>query len=302
MAETPLRSVGFSGHETFPFRNGWIKKGFDAVTQDGTVFNQERAPLALGVGKNMVRSIRHWCLATGVSKEAGRGNYSPSEFGILMLSDNGFDPYMEDINTLWLLHWRIATNFNRCTSWYWAFGFWHRPEFDRRTLVREIEQWLIDQSYTQTSHASLVRDIDCFSRMYAPTLSTAGSEESLDCPLAELNLVTYSPQDNLYRFNRGDKPDLAPEIFAYALLDFWEQRPTQTTLSLEEIAYAPGSPGRIFQLDENAVMARLECVSEIIPSIAFVSSGGIKQLIAPTEFDFQGVRTELLGRYFGGME
>ena len=59
----------FSGHETFPFRYPWLKKGFDAVRGNGEVFQREDAITTLGVGKNMVRAIRHWCLAAGVIEE-----------------------------------------------------------------------------------------------------------------------------------------------------------------------------------------------------------------------------------------
>ncbi len=59
------RSV-FGSHEKFVFRQGWLKKGADLVVQDPAIFTRNDALVSLGVGKNMVRSIRHWCLATGV--------------------------------------------------------------------------------------------------------------------------------------------------------------------------------------------------------------------------------------------
>jgi hypothetical protein len=54
---TPQHS--FSGHETFPFRYLWLKKGFDAVRDNPGAFTRPDATTTLGVGKNMVRSIRH---------------------------------------------------------------------------------------------------------------------------------------------------------------------------------------------------------------------------------------------------
>jgi hypothetical protein len=108
----------FSGHETFPFRYPWLKKGFDAVREDGDIFLRDDAVTLLGVGKNMVRSIRHWCLAAGViaeNKDAGPKLRS-TEFGRLLLADGGLDPYLEDPATLWLLHWRIASNRARATT------------------------------------------------------------------------------------------------------------------------------------------------------------------------------------------
>jgi hypothetical protein len=101
----------FSGHETFPFRYPWLKKGFDAVREDPFVFLRDHAIITLGVGKNMVRSIRHWCLTAGVLAESrhGGGALQPTELGTLLLADEGLDPYLEDPATLWILHWQITS-------------------------------------------------------------------------------------------------------------------------------------------------------------------------------------------------
>ena len=56
----------FARHESFHPRHGWLKKAIDGATADPNIFTQERAIVDLGVGKNMVRSIRHWGLATKV--------------------------------------------------------------------------------------------------------------------------------------------------------------------------------------------------------------------------------------------
>jgi len=55
--------ISFSGHETFPLRFNWLKKGIDAAAEDPEIFNSDRAIAEFGVGKNMVRAIRHWGLA-----------------------------------------------------------------------------------------------------------------------------------------------------------------------------------------------------------------------------------------------
>src|SRR5215216_2855503 len=88
----------FSGHETFPFRYPWLKKGFDAVREDGDAFLRDDAITTLGVGKNMVRSIRHWCLAAGVLEENRESGPAMRQtaLGKLLLADDGLDPYLED--------------------------------------------------------------------------------------------------------------------------------------------------------------------------------------------------------------
>jgi hypothetical protein len=78
----------------------------------------------LGVGKNMVHSIRHWCLATGVLEAVAGANRRPTGqarptwLGKAVLGDGGWDPYLEDPATLWLLHWQIASNRARCMTWF----------------------------------------------------------------------------------------------------------------------------------------------------------------------------------------
>ena len=42
----------FSGHESFPCKSLWLKKGYDFVVQ-GKNFNNPDAVIDLGVGKNM---------------------------------------------------------------------------------------------------------------------------------------------------------------------------------------------------------------------------------------------------------
>ena len=63
--------ASFSGHETFPFRYTWLKKGVDAVRENLTIFADDSATITLGVGKNMVRSIHHWCQAAGLIEGDG---------------------------------------------------------------------------------------------------------------------------------------------------------------------------------------------------------------------------------------
>jgi len=50
----------FSGHQTFAFRYGWLEKGVRGIDECATLFSEDDALVRLGVGKNMVSSIRHW--------------------------------------------------------------------------------------------------------------------------------------------------------------------------------------------------------------------------------------------------
>lgn len=144
-----MLTVSFSGHETFPFRYGWLKKGVSALSHNPTFFSTDRAMVELGVGKNMVNSIKYWCSASGLiepeKSNVARGNYALTEIAKELVLESGFDPYFEDLATLWLIHWQIASNAEQCTTWYWLFNQWHAVEFTKEQVFSEIQKWLEKQ-------------------------------------------------------------------------------------------------------------------------------------------------------------
>jgi hypothetical protein len=254
----------FSGHETFPFRYPWLKKGFDAVRAEGNVFLRDDAITTLGVGKNMVRSIRHWCLTAGVVEENTSdegGALRVSDLGKLLLADDGLDPYLEDPATLWLLHWQIASNPARATTWHWTFSHFHEPEFTREVLTSALFQWTQTLSGKRVAFSSVKRDVEVFLRTYVASRHQRGdiAEDSIDCPLVELGLITLPGEGHAYRFRRGFQHSLPDGILLYAVVRFWEAfAPAAQTLALHDLARQPGSPGRLFKIDESSLVERLE--------------------------------------------
>ncbi|MDY4917491.1 MAG: DUF4007 family protein [Candidatus Cryptobacteroides sp.] len=77
------RRYSFSGHESFYCKPLWLKKGYDALC-NGVNFSSPKAVAALGVGKNMVFSIRFWMRAFGLCE-----NDTPSRLADMILADDG---------------------------------------------------------------------------------------------------------------------------------------------------------------------------------------------------------------------
>ena len=217
----------FSGHETFPFRYTWLKKGVDAVTNDSAVFTSDRATITLGVGKNMVRSNRHWCITAGLIRAlVDRTRFEPTDLGSAIFADEGFDPYLEDTATLWLIHAQLAANANRATRWYWAFGVFAQNEFRKERFTSDLIDWAEINGTRRSSNNSIKRDVDCFLRTYVPSRLTKTTilEETFNCPLVELGLFSDASDEITFQFHRGPKDSLPTEIFAAALSEFWESR------------------------------------------------------------------------------
>ena len=267
--------LSFSGHETFPFRLGWIRKGVAALEKDREIFTAEDAVVRLGVGKNMVRSIKTWCLATQMIEELTSPSGSrtktlaPSELARVVFSEQG-DPYLEDPGSLWLLHWLLVTNSDKLSLWRLAFMNSRENEFTKSDLV-QLAVNEVQKQGLKIEMNSISRDVDVFIRTYTSGKSTV-SEEDFSCPLTELGLVSHGGSDR-YTFIVGSKRTLPSEIFGFAFAQF-TSRLERSECSLSDATYNPGSPGQAFRLDEDSVVAHFRSLDELHPGRWLVDVDG----------------------------
>ena len=244
----------FARHETFHLRFGWLKKGFDLVVEDSNIFQSEDAPVRLGVGKNMVRSIRYWCNTFKVLS----GN-NPSKFGSRLFADGGWDSFLEDPASLWLLHWNLLKPTCEAAAWYFTFFEFKKVEFTTDELLKELNEW--QQTLNkQVVESSLKKDISCILRMYGSEDGNKSFlEDSIDSPFQQLGLI-----QNLggkYSFKTGAKANLPALIVVAACLEYasWMSE-TAKTIAISRLVYDPGSPGMAFKLSENVLCEAIEKV------------------------------------------
>ena len=298
LLDRPETRLQVSGHETFPCRYGWLKKTFDAVrASEGrgleqvlAVFNPNHAIADFGVGKNMVASMRHWAIACGVLDATIRGGrtetLSTSALGRLIF--DGGDPFLEHPGSLWLLHWRLAALPGRATAWYFAFNEFNDAIFTRETLAARLMA-RIDEiresgrlTGSRIARATVDRDAECLVRTYVSRASRKGlTEDGLESPFAELGVVAPLAGGAL-QFRRGPKPSLPDQAFALALVEFWQHHfPTRGTLSIETLAHDPGSPGRVFLMDEESLAERLERIAGVTrDALVWDEGAGLRQVSA----------------------
>lgn len=290
----------FAGHETFPLRYGWLNKAYERVTHvseteggdTNSIFTDEGAISLFGVGKNMVLSMRHWALAAGVLQIAETGDGArllPTPFGKLLLAET--DPYLEHPASLWLIHWHLAARPGRATTWYWAFNELNEPNIDRELLSDRLSRRIAAlresgrMKESRIADTTIRRDIECFVRTYLtrPISGRTVQEDNLESPLSELTLLQPVGVGNAFRFRRGPKPTLPDEVFLFGLHAFWSQQlyKTRREFSVEAITHEPGSPGRVFLLDEESVAERLVSAAELTGgAIRWDESTGMRQIYA----------------------
>ena len=262
--DVPFR---FSGHETFACRFAWLPKACSFLGRSPDLWaDDEQAMVELGLGKNMVRSLRFWAAATGVITPAGRPP-SISEFGRQIFGEGGFDPFIEHVSTPWLIHWTLASSTTvPLFSWHILFNRWPFAEFSRSDVLKVLRRESRVLGYDH-SDVTLSQHFDVLLHSYLPSRSNVNLEDSLDGPLTDLRLIEHvgdrkaeaGRREPVYAFRRGRKPEIGEAVFDYALHDYWRRRHSEeSTITLRDICVGDGSPGRILLLSEDDVRQRLE--------------------------------------------
>jgi len=263
----------FSGHETFPCRYAWLPKAVSAIKDNPELFaDEKKAMVELGLGKNMVRATRFWVQVAGLAALEERGGYVVTPLGRQILGHHGYDRYLEDVQTLWLLHWQLSSHVEQpLFAWDFLLNRWPHPELSKSAALQafrsEANKMERDR---ELSDVTLEQHFDTFLHTYVPTRSRKGEimEDNLDCPLVELRLIEHVGErrvdgsgrlEPVYAFRREAKAEISAELFIYCVEDFWKRRrAAEKTLTFRDVAIAPGSPGQLFKLPEADVRDRLE--------------------------------------------
>ena len=259
----------FSGHESFACKSHWLKRGYDFVNSERN-FNDDDAVVHLGVGKNMVASIKFWLKAIGLLKDTGLDSIADHLFD----DEKGRDPYLEDIGTLWLLHFLLIYT-DYATIYRTTFVDYHRQRniIEKSKLQNYIKHVCFDEAgYKNLYNDNTVkRDIGVMLHNYCAKNSSNVNVEDSNSLFVSLNLICEVDKDT-YRFNYDTRSDVPSLIFLYALLVEFEGR---HSISFEDIAEL----ALIFCLTNNDLLNIINHLCDLYPTeIVFSDVAGIKEL------------------------
>lgn len=297
---TPELVPTFSGHETFALRSTWLKKAYDILSYTPDLFYNDDAFVRLGVGKNMAHSIRFWGRACGVFTRSETGDgHTITPLGRALLDDDGWDPFLVTPASHWLLHWQVAARPEAAFTWFFTFSLLKGGEFTVAQLATQIQALAREHGWRAPSNVTITRDIECMLNCYTrPDARQAYiSEDTLLCPLTDLALIQAVPGQRAYRVVSGAQADLPDALVAFAIYAMMRNVGRQT-VSFSELAYAPCSPGRVFRLDEDALLSRLYRLREITAGRAdYSDQAGVRQ-VAWSNLDDPNVGDLLLAHAF----
>ena len=262
-----MKKYSFSGHESFQCKSLWLKKGYDFL-YDGNHFTDADSVIKLGVGKNMVSSIRFWLRVFGLCN-----NDELTEIANYLLnSEIGRDPYAEDLNTLWLLHFLIV-NKNIASVYNIVFIDYQRErkEFSRNELQTYIRRKCsVPEQKNVYNENTVKKDIGVFLKNYVVPKDLKTIED-FSAILINLNLIIPKSNDS-YTFKDVTIKEIAPEIILFALLSIGDN---ETTISLDELQKL----SLIFCMPIVSLIEIIRSLEQSYPdSLVFSDNSGIKNV------------------------
>ncbi|MCB1192897.1 MAG: DUF4007 family protein [Leptospiraceae bacterium] len=290
-----MQKLIFSGHESFVCKQFWLKKGYDFIVQKKR-FSDNSTVIDLGVGKNMVNSIRFWLKSFGISDE----NDNPSTIGEYLFGKNGKDLYIEDHGTIWLLHYNLVKN-NHASIYNIVFNEYRKErfEFTKEQLTKYINAKLNDHNI-KISDNTIKDDINVFQKTYIkPNRTKKDIEETFASLLIEIELLTTFQDTDL----NGDKTDyfkienihqesLPYQVILYTILD--NEKYSQT-IAFNELLISPNSPGMVFALNKESLYKKIIQITKRYPKIIFSETAGNQVL----QFKEKPDKWNVLDDYYG---
>lgn len=293
--------LGIHKHESFPLRKGWLHKGIRNVKKDDRLFtrsdsdNSNKACDTLGIGVNMVKSLRYWLKATRLMLDIN-GKQTITTIGDII---NENDPYFEEKGTNYIIHYLLASNFEEATAWYWFFNEHKGAIIDEQTFVEDFAEYckVVGNTDTASAERVLKSEFSCLRRTYYGKDDDAyfDPEETKICPLTELRLIApLDSKSKEFKKMLPDKDDIHP-LIAYAIICKRQEELKSEQIQISELLNGNNNIGKIFNLDRSTVFYLIEKMEQS-GLISIVRTAGLDVINIKLKMTFEECLMEYYAR------
>lgn len=264
-------ALKFSGHETFHCRHFWLKKGYDFIIGNNS-FSNPNAVVTLGVGKNMVSSIRHWLKVFGLTNE----DEQLSELShIIFDTTTGLDPFLEYDGTLWLLHYQLLKT-EIASIYPLVFQDFRKSKINSQFTTAQLLKYL-DKESGGTSTKTLQNDINVFLKTYykSKTTTIKNLEDELSSIFIDLNIIDTiddGSSERVYQLKITEREEIPTSIFLYAILDTFKD---EVSISFDAIQEHIAD---LFACNAEGLELKIAAICETYPFATYKEDAGRKNL------------------------
>lgn len=290
-------TMKFRAHDTFYIRKGWLSKGMKNIIPKPNVFvDKNENPMdVLGIGANMVKALRYWLPAVGLTEEAPSGvrTQKLTEFGELVYEN---DKFIEEIGTLYLLHYNLVKNQANATAWYWFFNKFESKEFTKDDFLQQIQNYIsLEDKDANVALRSLEDDFSCIINTYVPNekVEDADPENNIDCPFRELNLIN-ALNKKTFKKTIPLAQTFNPWVVLAVIMEQADGRPE---IRLNDLLTEPCSIGKVFNLDTITMLDILHNI-EKMGELKIVRTAGLDIIHLHNQYTFE----ECVKRYYASIK
>lgn len=244
--------MGYNQHQSFYLRDRWLSKAIRGIDSNPSFFFEKDAFEKVGLGKNMVQSLRHWIKATKVVDEFSREKIHT--YTKLGLEIKRFDPLIVYFGTTAILHYNITSNIEPSTAWYWFFNIYEETVSSKESIFEEFQRWVQRKENRAVSSNSLKRDIECLIKMYTFGVNVEDPEEVTSSPFYKLGLL--EEKNGVIYKKELSIPDEHREFLLFILISYCHEKGI-FELSLNDILNKEGLFGKTFNLSRSSVVKLL---------------------------------------------
>ncbi|WP_409276141.1 DUF4007 family protein [Neobacillus sp. SCS-31] len=253
--------MAYGRHESFYLRDKWVSKGLKAINEDPRFFYDKDGFEKIGLGKNMVKSLRFWLTAMNLMEETKNKEHQMTELGELIFS---VDRLLQRNETVALLHYNLIRNKNDlATVFYWFFNIYKETITQRPELKKSFKTWVKNNEPKPVSETSLNRDIDVLIQQYTKNANENDPEDFIFSPFTKLNLIKEEPSEEKNENIRKVSPEvneIGISALYYVLLNYSLEKGVDL-ISLEEIINEPFLWGKVFNLSRNKIIEALNILT-----------------------------------------
>lgn len=249
--------MAYARHESFYLRDKWVSKGLKALKEDPRFFYEKDGFEKVGLGKNMVKSLRFWLQAMNLMEENENKEHELTEIGKIIFI---VDRLLQKNETVAILHYHLVRNYNDlATVFYWYFNIYKETITQRPELKKSFQTWVKNNEPKPVSETSLNRDIDVLVQLYTKDANENDPEDFIFSPFTKLNLIKVEPSEekneNIRKISPEiDKIGLVP--LYYVLLIYASENDIEL-ISLDEIINENFLWGKVYNLSRNKIIEAL---------------------------------------------
>jgi hypothetical protein len=247
--------MGYGQHQSFYLRDRWLNKAIRHLGEDSRFFYDKQAFEKIGLGKNMVQSLRYWSIATGVVEEIfneeRKKTHLITDFGKIIYR---YDKFIKFQDSAAIIHYQMCRQKEPSTAWYWFFNEYKETIRSKENIIHEFIIWVKENENKPFSNNSLKKDIDCLIKLYTSGQSNIDPEEVIQSPLSKLGILE-DRKGIIYKQNLTIA-QVGIIALLYVLLDYKKVNKIDT-VSVENIVDEPGLWGKVFNMSRASIVTAL---------------------------------------------